>query len=618
MNIFGSDLTTRDNWNQVGSHANTAANHAKEADAAGSGGQSGSVSSLQPGQVFQGEILNITSKNVTIRLDNQQILHARLGESVELNIGQNMYFEVKENQGEQLFIRPVEDMNNSGHNLAAEKALTANGFSFTERNFQIANELMYAGMPLDKESMRKIMQQSMKFPDVSIKNLVSMNQLGIPINDANAVQFEKYMTHEHQMTSAMNSVLDGLEASFMEITQNGSLNDIQNMNRQMIRIFGWGENIGEASVLSDDITNVSIMNENDILSEQGSVSSAKAFGFSDETMNFSGNAANLEEVFVSSNENPVKDDTIQLNQQTDSLSETVQAGNTSNLETTNGASMDSSILQAVQNQLTELGMPEEHINQLMNQSKSYGEFIANLNNYFAGEAELPEGMKADAAKSLFQSESFRKLLRRGIQDEWLMKPEDMKSPKEIDELYRKILQQSSQLEQSLNFGDSSNQNFSRQAQNMRENILFMQQLNEQFVFAQMPMNVNGEEANSELFVYVNKKRLQQSIDGVKILLHLDMPNLGSTDILVRLKDNMLHAKFTLEDRTSVSVIADNMQELAQKLEDKGFHFTNEVKRMEPRTDAIEMKQQVPDAVVDEMLNQDLITGVKRYTFDIRG
>lgn len=618
MNIFGSDLTTRDNWNQVGSHANTAANHAKEADAAGSGGQSGSVSSLQPGQVFQGEILNITSKNVTIRLDNQQILHARLGESVELNIGQNMYFEVKENQGEQLFIRPVEDMNSSGHNLAAEKALTANGFSFTERNFQIANELMHAGMPLDKESMRKIMQQSMKFPDVSIKNLVSMNQLGIPINDANAVQFEKYMTHEHQMTSAMNSVLDGLEASFMEITQNGSLNDIQNMNRQMIRIFGWGENIGEASVLSDDIANVNIMNENDILSEQGSVSSAKAFGFSDETMNFSGNAANLEEVFVSSNENPVKDDTIQLNQQTDSLSETVQDRNTSNLGMANGASMDSSILQAVQNQLTELGMPEEHINQLMNQSKSYGEFIANLNNYFAGEAELPEGMKADAAKSLFQSESFRKLLRRGIQDEWLMKPEDMKSPKEIDELYRKILQQSSQLEQSLNFGDSSNQNFSRQAQNMRENILFMQQLNEQFVFAQMPMNVNGEEANSELFVYVNKKRLQQSIDGVKILLHLDMPNLGSTDILVRLKDNMLHAKFTLEDRTSVSVIADNMQELAQKLEDKGFHFTNEVKRMEPRTDAIEMKQQVPDAVVDEMLNQDLITGVKRYTFDIRG
>lgn len=604
MNIFGSDLMTRDNWNQVGSHANTVANHAKEADAAGSGGQSGSVSSLQPGQVFQGEILDITSKNVTIRLDNQQVLQARLGESVELNIGQKMYFEVKENQGEQVFIRPMEGMNNGAHNLAAEKALTANGFSFTERNFQIANELMRAGMPLDKESMRRIMQQSMKFPDVSIKNLVSLNQLGIPVNDANVAQFETYVAHEHQMTSAMNSVLDGFESALMEITQNGSLDDMQDMNRQLIHMFGWGEDTGEVSELSGNAANTG-----EVSDPSGNAANA---------MNITENTANGKEAVVPANENPAKNENIQSDKQAGSLSETVSTVNTANSKMTSGTSMDSSFLQSIQNQLTELGMPEEHINQLMDQSKNYGELIANLNNYFAKEAELPEGMKEDAAKSLFQSESFRKLLRKGIQEEWLMKPEDMKNPKEIDELYKKILQQSSQLEQSLNFGDSASQQFSRQAQNMRENILFMQQLNEQFVFAQMPMNVNGEEANSELFVYVNKKKLQQSVDGVKVLLHLDMPNLGSTDILVRLKDNMLHAKFTLEDNTSVSVIADNMQDLAKKLEDKGFHFTNEVKRMEPPTDAAETEQQVPDAVVDEMLNQDLITGVKRYTFDIRG
>lgn len=565
MNIFGSDLLTRDNWNQVGSHANAGANYVQEAEVSGSGEPSGFAAAFQPGQVFQGEILNITSKDVTIRLENQQVLHARLGDSVELSIGQSMYFEVKEHQGEQIFIRPLEEMNGDGHNPAAEKALTANGFSFTERNFQIADELMCAGMPLDKESMRKVMQQSMRFPEVSIKNLVSMNQLGIPVNDANAAQFETYAAHEHQMTSAINSVLDGFEAAFMEIAQNGSADTMQDMNQQLMNIFGWGEAAGKDT--------------------------ARAGEDSAQTLN-KANSSNTAII--------------------DGVEHAVYA------EAEDESSMDSAILKSLQNQLAEFGMPEEHSNQLIKQSKNYGELIANLNHYFAKDAKLPEGMREDAAKGLFQSESFRKLLRRGIQDEWLMKPEEMKHPKEIDELYRKLLQQSSELEQSLHLENSSNQNFSRQAQNMRENILFMQQLNEQFVFAQMPMRVNGEEANSELFVYINKKKLQQSMDGVKVLLHLDMPNLGGTDILVRLKDNMLHARFTLEDETSVSVIADNMSELAQKLEEKGFHFTNEVKRVEPQTDEAEPGQQVPDAVVDEMLSQDLITGAKRFTFDVRG
>ncbi len=266
----------------------------------------------------------------------------------------------------------------------------------------------------------------------------------------------------------------------------------------------------------------------------------------------------------------------------------------------------------------ESGVPEEQVHSLMDSAKSYGELIRTITNYFEGQSELAEDTSYDAARKLFQSDSFRKLLRKGIQDEWLMKPEEMKSPKDIDELYRKLMKQSSMLNQSLDTGGSQSQRFSGQAQNMRDNIQFMQQLNQQFVFAQMPMRMNGEEANSELFLYVNKKQVQQNTDGVKVLLHLDMPNLGNTDILVRLKDNMLHAGFTLEDDSSVSVILSHMQELTQKLTEKGFHFTNEVVRREIKIEDDETKQQVPDPVIDEMLNQDLITGVKRYTFDIRG
>ena len=153
---------------------------------------------------------------------------------------------------------------------------------------------------------------------------------------------------------------------------------------------------------------------------------------------------------------------------------------------------------------------------------------------------------------------------------------------------------------------------------MRENLQFMQQLNQQFVYAQLPMRMNEQDANSELYVYANRKKLQQGKDGVKVLLHLDMPHLGSTDILVRLKDKKLHADFTMADETAVSLVADNMEELAQNLTKKGYVYTNRVEKAVKQTDIDRKERPVSDPVVDEMFQQDLTTGQTRYTFDMRG
>lgn len=553
MNVFGSDITARENY-QMNNRGNAGMNSLRETLNADSVSRMEAVKTLLQGQVFQGEILDITSRNVTIRLDNQQVIQARLGESMELNIGQKMLFEVKEQQGEQVFIRPVDEMNTGGHSPAAEKALSANGFSFSERNLQIADELLKAGMPLDKESMRKVMQQSMKYPDADIKTLVSMNQLGIPVNDSNLAQYDKYMNYEHQVTNNIQSMIHSLADSILDMAQNGTTDDVKQMNQQLIDIFGWNKEVieepGKEAVNDDHTSGQMISPDYDGPNQKGAATK-----------------------------------------------------------------IDVKLLRVLEQELRDLGFPDEQVKEVLNSSKEYCELFSNLHQMLMEEDGFPETVVKDAAKKLFSSPVFHELIKKGIQDEWLMKPEEMKKPQEVDELYHKLLHQSAQLEQSLNSGGSSNQHFSEQAQDMRENIQFMQQLNEQFIFAQLPMNMHGENVNSELFVYANKKKLEQSADGVKVLLHLDMPNLGSTDILVRLKDKKLHAVFTLEDDTAVTLVADNMEELEEKLMKKGFIFTNDVHKSERVTP--DSKKDV-DPVIEEMLNQDMITGVKRYTFDVRG
>lgn len=645
MNIFGQGLNTWNNLdNQSGRHATEAARtsgstHTTAASASSAVGTD-STASLQTGQVFRGEILNITSGDVTILLDNQQTINAKLGEAMELNIGQRMYFEVKENQGDQVFIRPLPDMNVDGQTMAAEKALAANGFSFTERNLMIANSLMEAGMPLDKESMRKIMQQLVRVPEADIKQLTTMNRLELPVNAMTVKQFALYTSHEHQLTQAMNQVLDGLETTLAGMAADGNTEQIQSINQQILNIFGWG---GTGTSDAEGIVNETLNPAVDAGAnpdENGNIAAAfdksgnaagsmiEAVGMDTAAvMNSIGNEKTEMDTVRSGglnrNENPVKDEATsgagrEAESKTDlegRRSEGLQVKQPTVSQSSGaGTAKTDSVLEALRTQLSRMGIPEETVQSLTEETKGYGELLSNISNYLTQEGVVTP----HALRSFFQSDTYRKLVKNGIQEEWLMKPEQMKEPREIDRLYEKIQRQSEQLEQSFSQSGHSHQEFSGHSQNMRDNIQFMQQLNQQFIFAQLPMKMNGQQANSELFVYANKKKLQQGADGLKVLLHLDMPNLGSTDILVRLKDHMLHAKFTLEDQTSVTVIAENMQALAEKLEEKGFHFTNEVLKTPSKSGVNSVSGELqPDAIVDEMFNQDLVTGIKRYTFDMR-
>lgn len=589
MNIFGQGFQTTGNWDgQSGRNVMDAlkglTGGATVSDTTATGS---ATASLQQGQVFRGEILNITANDVTILLDNQQVLNAKLGESLELNIGQRMYFEVKENQGEQIFIRPMQNMNPDGQSMAAEKALATNGFAFTERNFTIVNHLMEAGMPLDKESMRKIMQQAMRLPEADIKQLVDMNRLGIPVNEVNVRQFAQYTAHQHQLTQNMQQVLDGLDQAIMAGNETADLEQMQNLNRQLMDIFGWKmpDTAGMAeqpAILNEENANSSVA---------GEVATEVAAETKTETVQVAET--------VQSSENP-------------ETQKTEQTSATTGQTTINSElpASDRAFLSELRTQLMEMGIPEQTAQNLTNGEQSYGSILSKVSSLLEQQGLVAE----QTARNFFQSDNYRKLVKKGIQEEWLMKPDAMKEPKEIDRLYEKIFRQSAQLEESFVSSEQSGKQFSEQSQNMRENLQFMQQLNQQFIFAQLPMKMNGQDANSELFVYANKKKLQQA-DGVRVLLHLDMPHLGSTDILVRLKEKMLHATFTMEDETSVSVIAENMEELKHKLEDKGFHFTNDVKQVEVKP---QEKGEMPtDEVIEEMFSQDLVTGVKRYTFDMR-
>ncbi len=552
MNIFGQNLHTMDARETIGSRMADAMRSAgQERIGMQAGSEMAASDGWKPGQMFSGQITDITAQDVTILLDNQQLLHARMGEAVELSIGQQLLFQVKEHQGDQVIIRPMEPQGETEQNAAAMKALAANGLTASERNVGIANALMEAGMPLDRAHMQKVMQQAVRFPEADVKQLVAMNRLELPVTEETIRQYAQYTKQEHQLSGQIGKAVQSFLGEAEGILQNQTPSELQVWNQQLTELFGWKPEMGTEQ------------------SKQGPTEPAVL------------EPQEMDPAAVSQSEEAEPAVSKQLSE-------------------------------AVRQQLAEAGLSEEQIRQAGKPQKTTGQFLTQLTQM------LQQAPDQEAVSRFMKSGSYLQLLEKGIQEEWTLDPKTMKEPQEIDRLYQKLFEQSEKLSEQLKQFGGNGSSYQEQSGNMRENLQFMQQLNQQFVYAQLPMRMNEQDANSELYVYANRKKLQQGKDGVKVLLHLDMPHLGSTDILVRLKDKKLHADFTMADETAVSLVADNMEELAQKLTKKGYVYTNRVEKAVKQTDIDRKERPVSDPVVDEMLQQDLTTGQTRYTFDMRG
>ena len=552
MNIFGQNLHTMDARETIGSRMADAMRSAgQERIGMQAGSEMAASDGWKPGQMFSGQITDITAQDVTILLDNQQLLHARMGEAVALSIGQQLLFQVKEHQGDQVIIRPMEPQGETEQNVAAMKALAANGLTASERNVGIANALMEAGMPLDRAHMQKVMQQAVRFPEADVKQLVAMNRLELPVTEETIRQYAQYTKQEHQLSGQIGKAVQSFLGEAEGILQNQTPSELQVWNQQLTELFGWKPEMGTEQ------------------SKQG----------------------------------PTEPAVLELQE--------MDPAAASQSEETEPA-VSKQLSETVRQQLAEAGLSEEQIRQAVKPQKTTGQFLAPLTQM------LQQAPDQEAVSRFMKSGSYLQLLEKGIQEEWTLDPKTMKEPQEIDRLYQKLFEQSEKLSEQLKQFGGNGSSYQEQSGNMRENLQFMQQLNQQFVYAQLPMRMNEQDANSELYVYANRKKLQQGKDGVKVLLHLDMPHLGSTDILVRLKDKKLHADFTMADETAVSLVADNMEELAQKLTKKGYVYTNRVEKAVKQTDIDRKERPVSDPVVDEMFQQDLTTGQTRYTFDMRG
>jgi hypothetical protein len=213
------------------------------------------------------------------------------------------------------------------------------------------------------------------------------------------------------------------------------------------------------------------------------------------------------------------------------------------------------------------------------------------------------------AEKLFSSREYRTALRNVMEQQWLVKPEELRQENKVNELYNRLDAQMRQMEDILRAAGTDQQDFHAAATDVRNNIDFMNQINQIYNYVQIPLKMAGQNANSELYVYTNRKALNSQEGELTAFLHLDLENLGSTDVSVKLMNKNVRTDFYLKDESSYNLVEKHLPILEKHLKNKGYLCKVTISR--ERVESANFVENIRE-------KEQTATGtLHRYSFDVK-
>lgn len=433
---------------------------------------------------------------------------------------------------------------NTNYEETAKTALNQAGISENPRSLELVARSMEYGNPIDRDSLLLAYRDVLEFPEVPVKYLVDLRKMGLEVNQANIEGFENFMNMKNVITDAFDHIAEGL-ADEVSIS------------------FYAHENIENTdSVLSNGLT------------MKGFEQSLKTIdGMIKFVDSMEGRSVALLDFF--------KDD-IQL------LINKLSDNNVDTKNLNNLFEIDSSV------------SAKEVLKAVLSDVRS------TVISPFESDDEGIEEIKVPKFESVFKDETVKNVFSRALISSWTLEENNIEK-KEIKELVNRLYNESHNLIDALNNSSVKNSSVSEMVNNLNRNLEFMEQLNHYMPYIQIPFNSDNGTHSGELYIYKNKKRLTEGDSELTAYLHLDMDNLGPTDVYVSLKYNNVSTNFKMANEEALNLINDNISFLDKRLSDKGYSLKCEFSVIE--------KQKSP---LQEMLfaNENHLI-VSKNSFDAR-
>lgn len=531
-----------------------------------------SLRSLTKGNIFEGTVSAMKNGQVTLSLAGGQQLTARMEGKVPLSVGQSMFFQVKSNDGMQIAIRPFV-VDGAGVNYTLLQALSAAGLPTEAKNLSMVNRMMEEQMPIDRGSLQQMARLAAAHGDINVQTLVQMQKLGISITPENAAQFENYLDDRQAITVEMEQLIQDLPEALQK--EDIPLAALRQMGSELL--FVATEELPEIPQLQTG-NSAELPEIQNILAETGEDSMPGV-------EKNAGQEGNLQAVDLNEMPEGVPADFGKMSVP-HSLGAILSPEQMENLNQMLGKLLDTEPL----NYTRESGAVQV--------LKDLAQVLSDA---------LP--MEKEPLRKLFSSREFQTLVKDALEQQWTLKPEELsEGADKVGKLYERLNSQLSRMEDALKAAGQEHTQFSQTAADIRGNVEFMNQMNQAYTYAQIPLKMSGQTASGQLYVYTSKKALAEGDKDLTAFLHLDMDHLGSTDVSVRMRNREVSTSFYLEDDAAYTLIENNLPILEARLAKKGYHCSvtvvNEAKHVN---------------FVEDFLKKDQPSAgqLHRYSFDVR-
>ena len=540
-----------------------------------------SLRSLTKGNIFEGTVSSMKNGRVTLALSSGQQISARIEGKVQLSLGQSMFFQVKSNDGSQIAIRPF-SVEGTGANYTLLQALSAAGVPAESDYLSMVNRMMEEQMPIDRNSIQQMVRMVNAHPEIDVQTLVQLNKLGITIDKQNAAQFENYLDDKQAITNEFDQLIEELPQAL----------ESESLSPQQMRSFGSEFLLA----LTDGLEDVPLQNNGLVSQEmpaefvaENTIEKSIAEG---NTIEKSGLLENGELLQTTEDGKAVSQET--------ATDQPVQHSATPH---TLGALMDGKQLQNLNTMLGELLGTDA-----TGYTKDSGvaEVLKDIQQVFKD--SLP--IEREQIGKLFSSKEFVHMVKDTMQQQWTLQPQELEADgtDKVTKLYDRMNAQLEKITEALKSIGQENTGFAQTAADIQGNVEFMNQINQAYTYVQIPLQMSGQNASAELFVYTNKKALAEGDRELTAFLHLDLDHLGATDVSVKMKNKQVSTNFYLDDDASYQLISLNVDRLEKRLQEKGYQCNVSVINEAKHVNFVEnfLKNDQPSA-----------GQLHRYSFDMR-
>ena len=608
-------------------------------DGSGTANRSVQELNLKAGAQLRGTVVEADAGKVTIETKDHGVFTARLENGMQVNKGDIMDFEVRGLQGRQVTLTPL--YSNMSVDSSVLKALQAASLPVTDTHVRMVNEMMSQGMGIDRQSLHSMSGLAGQYQTVSPELLVQMKQLGIPITEESVMQMESYRNNTAQIVNGFGEVGEQFYGLMREMAANGEYEALGKLFTEMAKLFSEGElaeglgrmqnGSGMPGLPADGMDGtVRLVSNGNIEQNGGQGTENGAQTITDGTQDgivrlIPGGSMTGENAEGDANEALAGDAAQRTGSSQEGVSRLMadvsmvgdkgtQADGVKGAETGNDAqkamegdaarpSADGSF--SVADSVGTDGKPD-----------LFSSFLQSLSDAYARQGENPQLYRSvgQELSRLLGEQQFGSSFQNAIIKKWLLTPQEAASKEQVQELYETVLRQTGQLKQMLADAGRQDSPAMKSLQNMERDVEFLNELNQNFAYVQLPLKMSGKRANGDLYVYTNKKGFAGRDGAVTAFLHLGMDHLGDMDIYVAMQNQKVSTKFYLEDDSVIDFLEEHMDELDRRLSGKGYVMKAELLRRDHEDNG---------NVFDQMLKDSKSAGaappilLSRQSFDAR-